>query len=211
MYHVPTYAEKPYLVENKQKEFDIDFNIVSSKLRANRVCLDIGAHIGIYACNYASKFEQVHSFEPVPRLFELLEKNTQKFPNITTYNKAVSDNANPLVMYEHYRNTEINVIEHEETKNLLSARQFENIDRMNKISIKCIDIDSLNVTNIDFIKIDTEEYISPVIKGMLTTLKNNDPVIQIESCKESHSILSSLGYNKFNMRSYDSFYHKDIS
>ena len=82
---------------------------------------------------------------------------------------------------------------------------------MNKISIQCIDIDSLNLTNIDFIKIDTEDYISPVIKGMLSTLKNNDPVIQIENCKESHSILSSLGYNKFNQRNNDSFYHKSVS
>lgn len=55
------------------------------------VVLDIGAHVGVFACWMAKAHPQVNviAYEPVPNTFAWLKKNTDKFDNITAYNVAV--------------------------------------------------------------------------------------------------------------------------
>lgn len=53
--------------------------------------LDCGAHIGVFSCVLAAHglSNPIHAFEPEPANYELLVKNAQKYPTISTINKAV--------------------------------------------------------------------------------------------------------------------------
>ena len=50
-----------------------------------------------------------------------------------------------------------------------------------------ITLDSLNFSEVDFIKLDVEGYELDVIKGGINTLRDNDPVIIVEQ-KEKYVI-----------------------
>ena len=55
--------------------------------------IDIGAHVGIYSMlgsELVGQSGSVHSFEPTPRTFALLKKNTAALKNVTINNAAIA-------------------------------------------------------------------------------------------------------------------------
>lgn len=62
-------------------------------LPENPVIVEAGGHIGRDAIQMAKTWPlgQIHTFEPVPHLYAQLVENTQPYPNISTYNIALSD------------------------------------------------------------------------------------------------------------------------
>ena len=75
-------------------------------------------------------------------------------------------------------------------------------------------LDYYEFKDVDLIKIDVEGHILPVINGMINTLKNNSPILQIELSDfeeiniPSHDILNNLGYIKYWKIKNDAFYIK---
>ena len=70
-----------------------------------------------------------------------------------------------------------------------------------KYAVKSIAIDSLKLEGIDFIKIDTEGYVLPVLKGLQDTIvRTGYPLLQIEfnwmttNRTDCESVLKELGY-----------------
>jgi len=182
--------DKDYIISSKLSVFDSEWNITKSLLHNTRTCLDIGAHIGIYALEYSKYFENVHSFEPIPKIYEYLKTNTHYNSNINIYNTAISDKDDEyLQMLPHNRCTEINVVISEETDSYTKKRQW-NGD--NLIEVKSSTIDSYEFIDVDFIKIDTERYVFPVLKGMDKTLKNNNAILQIEIDTQKDDIIDLL-------------------
>ena len=113
-YDLPT--NKPYSIENKLKIFHEEWPKV--KIKKFRRCLDIGSHIGIYAYQYSKIFNYVESFEPIPKLYNMLYKNTKNINSINTHNVAVSDNNKGVLIYENPRNTESYVVVSNETEKI---------------------------------------------------------------------------------------------
>jgi len=70
-------------------------------------------------------------------------------------------------------------------------------------NIECRTLDSFNLTNVDYIKIDVDGFEVPVLQGAQETIRKNNPVINIEmkERKRPHivgkcrKILINLGYN----------------
>ena len=68
--------------------------------------------------------------------------------------------------------------------------------------IECRSLDSFNLTEIDYVKIDVDGFEVPVLEGARKTLTNNDPVINIEMkrakrpviTRTATKILNDLGY-----------------
>lgn len=54
--------------------------------------LDIGANIGYYSCLFASNKpnSKVYSFEPHPKVFEVLNYNSKLYPNIKPFNCGIT-------------------------------------------------------------------------------------------------------------------------
>lgn len=77
-------------------------------------------------------------------------------------------------------------------------------------------IDSFGFTDVDFIKIDTELYLMPVLHGMKQTLINNSPVLQIEVRETGNKgkveaelkFLTDLGYTRYYIYKQDDYYRK---
>ena len=191
-----------------------ELKIITPHLTNTRVCLDIGAHIGATATKYSKIFDTVYSFEPISYLYDLLEENTKDFKNIIPLNVAVSNTDGKVKIYENSKNSESNVVVHDDTLSLIKSRWGEG-KRFGVVEPKEViskAIDSYKFSNVDFIKIDVERYTAPVLEGMIETLKNNSPILQIEADNVIDSkitnILSRLGFKKFEKTDIDWFYKK---
>ena len=82
----------------------------------------------------------------------------------------------------------------------VSSQQIE--DGSSTGPIKCRTLDSFEIKNVDFIKIDVDGFEAKVLKGAKKTISESAPVINIEMkymkrrnvCRKAKSILRSLGY-----------------
>jgi FkbM family methyltransferase len=61
-------------------------------LHPSDIVVDIGGYIGEYAMYAALSTKKVFTYEPTPKTFKLLARNTKRFTNITTIQKAVIGN-----------------------------------------------------------------------------------------------------------------------
>jgi FkbM family methyltransferase len=156
------------------------------KNKDKKHAIDIGANIGFITAYFGTHWEHVTAFEPTPSIFECLQKNCNK-PNIKLINKALS-NTEKNVLFATSGRSEINQI--------VSDTQFLK-KRWGHITVPAITLDSLNLTNVDIIKIDVEGHELSVVYGAEQTIKNNKPLIVIEISYENKILdreVSSLNH-----------------
>ena len=145
-----------------------------------RGCIDAGANVGMWTRFLMQDFEQVHCFEPNPNFIECWKKNIPSGKNAILH--------------------EVGLGKKETTANFDRplAQMLERVPG----DIKIVPLDSYELTNIDFIKIDVDGYEDLLLKGALETLTVNNPVINIEMKRwkrrhlvnKSDRILRKLGY-----------------
>jgi len=186
-----------------------DFNEAKKIIKNWRSVIDIGAHIGETAYRYSKWFNLVHAFEPV--YFSLLNENIGSIKNIIVYPFAASDREEKKVMIRSKKNSGATVIKTKENNKDLSKSRFD----QNEIEISAKPIDFFNFSQIDFIKMDTEGYVLPILIGMKETMiKNNFPPLQIEmnsmiiEKENCINYLKRLGYRKFSKTDVDYFFVK---
>jgi len=75
---------------------------ITSYLSKDGIFFDLGAHVGQYTLGASPLCRAVHSFEPVPGTFELLQRNVQVngLTNVITNQCAVSDSCGQVKIYE---------------------------------------------------------------------------------------------------------------
>lgn len=186
-----------------------------------RTCIEFGSHVGTSAIQYSPHFKQVFSFEPVPALFECLQYNTKNLNNVKIHNLAISNQNGTTEIYVNPRNPGSNVIPSKATQKTIDKR-WGNESRLDfqkmkdPIVVKTISLDSLNLTDVDFIKIDTEGYNMEPLRGMQKTLEKFSPVIMLEQDRkknegpiESEIFLKDLGYKLIKRILIDDIYIKE--
>ena len=147
--------------------------------------LDIGANIGNHAVFFA-KFcnSNVTSFEPQPAIFSILKKNIE-------LNSAP---VNPINLG--LGNSESFGVLNDYDSNNTGATKLCTTNC--QTNIKIVALDSLEIDNVDFIKIDVESFENQVLKGGSETITNSHPIIWIEIFNENfnevNSHLKHLGY-----------------
>ena len=72
---------------------------VAAGLRPEDVVIDLGAHVGFAAMEFAHYAGRVYAFEPHPIIFAELVRNTRRANNIVPVQKAVSDVAGQCNLY----------------------------------------------------------------------------------------------------------------
>jgi FkbM family methyltransferase len=143
-----------------------------------RTAIDAGAHYGVLTYHLNSVFSQVHSFEIYPAVRECLKENVKKF-NLS----------NTLVHEYGLGETEKSV-----SLDLERGTFGTHIDpNTTSGNIPITTIDSLNLTNLDFIKIDCEGYEPFILQGGERTIKLCSPVILME--RKGHT--ERWGLDKF--------------
>lgn len=133
------------------------------------IALDIGAHVGTWSMILAETFDRVIAFEPMPHLFECLQKNLEGVENVRLNNFAVSSNGGPIRM--------ASVVE-----NSGNCRVATDKDR-ETITARAVSLDRAIAdypAGVDFIKIDVEGYETAVITGAENLIKRCKPFIMIE-------------------------------
>ena len=163
--------------------------IILQHIKPGDTVVDAGAFIGdhtIAYCNAVGESGHVHAFEPNIKAYECLEYNCK---SAKTYNLGLS-NVAETVYYSEDRNAGAGRILHDVTTST---------------QIKTITLDSLQLSALDFLKIDVEGYEGAVLEGAALTIKKYRPKMWIEinvgaldqqgkTAADIESFLSKLDY-----------------
>ena len=144
-----------------------------------RRCVDIGSNVGMWTRELAQKFKLVYCFEPNPNFNECFRRNITE-NNVKLFEFGLSNK-------EHTASQEFN------------STQITNTPG----DVQCRTLDSFNLNDIDFIKIDVDGFEIEVLEGAVETITRNKPVINIEMkrlkrpdiCKKIRRILRGLSYH----------------
>ena len=118
-----------------------------------KTILDIGAWCGTWSLAMQKYAENIFCYEPNKTHFACLEKNLAPFSNVSLYNCAIGNEEGFVKLTEETATQNTRVIQE-------------------KGDTKICTIDSLNLDNIDLIKIDVEGFEMEVLKGATETIKN---------------------------------------
>lgn len=182
----------------------MDWVIENKMIDKTKDFLDIGAHCGSYTIVCGPHAKRTHSFECNPQVFCYLAANV-----------ALHGLEHTTQLYQYALgdiNCTLPYIKRSNDGGCNGVKRFNDVDdKRETIMVESRTLDSFNLTNVGFIKIDVEGYELEVLKGANETIiKNNYPKILFESWgldKEERGVparalrdelfdyISDLGYN----------------
>ena len=129
-------------------------------------CIDVGSHIGFWSKDFTKLFNHTYAFEPIPQVRECYEKNITK-SNYTLYPYGLGR-------------------EEKKIKVLYDPKETGNTHANNKgnVNVEIKTLDSFNLEDIDYIKIDAEGYEIEVVEGSKKLIEKYKPYIHIEAKKK---------------------------
>ncbi len=158
---------------------------------------DIGANIGIYSLLASSinPKSRVFAFEPVPRVFEHLRKNSaiNRMDGIECIPSAVTDRNGSVAMY-----VPLGAVPSAASLVIQTETEYE------MINVEATTVDDFvalkKIPAIDLVKIDTEGNEAAALRGATDTLKRDKPIIFAEVLTDEignniEKILEPLGYH----------------
>jgi len=151
------------------------------------VIVDCGAHIGSDSVELSRIFQkgQIHSFEPVPDLYERLKRNTRRRSNISCYQLALSDKNGEAEMFVSSGSSDA-------SSSLLAPtghmNQHPEVKFSDTVSVETITIDSWaeknKVDRVDFLWLDMQGFemqmlsastkILPTVKAIHTEVNTKE-------------------------------------
>jgi FkbM family methyltransferase len=165
-------------------------------LKAGDCFIDVGANIGYisaYAASLVGVGGQVHSFEPVPSYYERLAHMSSLNPSYQIYvnNCALADyrgsstinvTSKPNIGW----NTMVKGFMHEDTVREVVRTEVYRLDDY---------LFSHDIGNVSFVKIDTEGYELPVLRGFSHFLDritiNKFPTLLVEIAPQAYPLLQA--------------------
>ena len=129
-----------------------------------RTAIDVGANVGLWSRDLCTSFENVIAFEPVQDFRNCLTKNVVA-ENFDVRSVALGNVATRATM---------NITEGNTGHSHIDPASFGQGDT------EVILLDSLNLNNIDYIKVDCEGFEYRVLQGAEQTIKRNRPVVVVE-------------------------------
>lgn len=152
-----------------------------------RTAVDIGAHVGIHTVHLAHDFDTVWAIEPINTQY--LRKNTEHLTNVKVIEAGVSDKATTLYA-------------HNPKESNTGAWELTRITTSKTVNV--IALDSLEIQDVDLVKIDTQGLEQSVLEGARETISKYKPVLWIEDrgctlleyLKQTHNYGLVDNYNK---------------
>ena len=147
----------------------------STLIRPDFRILDVGANIGCTSLLFSDLGQQVISFEPLDRTYDLLQKNISRSNknNIKTLPFALGDENKEAEIYF----TDVN-----RSTAFILDRTSRDDSEIASIKVKRLDdlFPEIGMDRLDFIKIDVEGYELRVLKGAKKTIQQYRPIVQME-------------------------------
>lgn len=151
-------------------------------LRPGMVFLDIGAHIGYFsllASELVGPQGQVHTFEPTPTTFSILQQNTRSQSNITLVNAAVYSQQGPVqlrdfgVTFSAFNSIYAGKMQNNERRGLC-AREYT----AQAVTLAQYIVATKIIPNV--IKIDAEGAELSILKGLEPVFDSCRPILTLE-------------------------------
>ncbi|WP_372370958.1 FkbM family methyltransferase [Candidatus Uabimicrobium sp. HlEnr_7] len=162
-------------------------------LDKSKVFIDVGANTGIYSLIAAAKKNDVYAFEPVPSIYESLQKNIKLngYSNIEHFPHAIADRCEPLQLYIP-ASTAIPT-----SSSLISGFKAD----CESICVDSYTLDSFveknKIKTLDILKIDAEGAEIQVLYGAKRTILHFHPIIICEILT-GHEKLPQKFFNDIN-------------
>ena len=182
---------KPTFLENERTQQEHRTRALKYVKRWN-TCIDIGSNVGMWTRELATRFKKVYCFEPNTNFIECFNKNITE-NNVELFKYGLSDT-------EH------------------TASQIKQSTILSEYpgNVMCKTLDSFNLKDIDFIKIDVDGFEYKVLLGAVETIRNNNLVINIELkrdkrkdiAKKCRKLLGKLDYTYINRTRHDEIWLK---
>lgn len=167
---------------------NISKRLLRKYLPKNPVIIDCGAHYGGDSIELAKILKgQVHAFEPVKSLYEILVSNTKSFSNISCYNVALSDTNGKRNFYI------------SEGKSDASSSLMEPVEHLQDhpdtffntvTAVDCLTLDNWamvnNIDNIDMLWLDMQGFEMNMLQQSETILKTVKLIHTEVSMKETY-------------------------
>jgi FkbM family methyltransferase len=195
-----------------------DFFLFMDEIKSEGKILDIGANIGIMTSHLAKKFPQrsIVSIEPMPNNLNVLNKIVRyyKLKNVTVLPIALGEKEEVVQM--------VLPLNGKVKMQGLAHVVHDSIDEWNegeKIQVQCKTLDSLfQKEKIAGIKMDIENFEYFALKGGVSILKQNKPVVYLELWENENrnlcfELLEKVGYSAFvnennNLVAYNPLKHQ---
>lgn len=145
-----------------------------------RVAVDVGAHVGLWLMQMTKQFEIVHCFEPVKELRACLRENMSGDKNFSIHPVALGAKKGSVFMS----------YDPKDSGNTHIGRAAAEIDD-DPESVPIETLDSFQLENVDFVKIDCEGYEDFVIEGAHETLSRWKPCVIVE--QKQHKLMANFG------------------
>jgi FkbM family methyltransferase len=140
---------------------------VAERGKGTRLAIDAGAHIGTWSRPLAKVFDRVIAFEPHPALACLYRANMEAGRNVRLIEAAVWDRCGVMGL----KHGEIN-----SGQAFLTGLADPDLLTM----VPCVAIDDMRLEGLDLLKLDVEGAELYALKGALSTLERERPVVVIE-------------------------------
>ena len=99
---------------NKEEIEFLDYQIKSYikhgiEIKKGDLVFDVGANIGmfsLYCCELCENEVDIYAFEPIPKIFQVLQKNVERFnlDTINIFNFGISNRNKDAVVFDYFRN-----------------------------------------------------------------------------------------------------------
>lgn len=165
----------PYML-NRVTDVDVALQYVQTK----GVCIQAGGFNGMWAARLAKFFERIHSFEPIPNLFECLVRNTAHLPGVRCYNAALGPAAGTARIEFRHGGC---------SRAIADGAEFPQVT-----------IDWLSLTRCDAIFLDIEGYEAEALSGAEITVAKFHPVIVVEKWPNATAVTEWLGRRNYRLR-----------
>lgn len=141
-----------------------------------RVCVDIGAHVGLWSMWLTGYFRHVRAFEPVPHHGDIFPFNVD-MTKATLHRAALGRREGTIAMAVPHRVTgNAHVSERGHAPN----RRAGDGPGDKILGVPMRTLDSFGFSQVDFIKIDVEGFELPVVEGAAETIKRWRPNMIVE-------------------------------
>jgi FkbM family methyltransferase len=160
-----------------------------------KAIIDIGAMIGNHTQYFARflTYSQIIAFEPIQENFKFLTLNTEEYPYIIRYNKALSNYNGKVTLEKNKQNWGMHGVQYPPDLTWNTGAY----DPESREEVECITLDSLELQDVTLIKIDVELYEPQVLEGAAQTIARCKPLIVIEDVFQRYSSLPQLqGYTQ---------------
>lgn len=161
--------------------------------------LDLGANIGLFSVWAWINFPNciIHSYEPDPEIYKLLEKNLSPLSNVKTFNRAIADKEGTIEFYVSKRSFSSSIYPLSGSK--VISIPTKKLDQVISDIGGTVDLMKIDIEGAEFSVLENSKQLDKInfIVGEVHPEKANTEVKSIEnSLSKTHHIDSNINFGK---------------